>query len=142
MLMLVGIVRILFQLLIYSRLVDKFKERTLAITGITITMISMLLISIITTQTGIYLLLMLFSLGAGLTQPTFISLVSRKAGDKERGKFMGVMDAMRSVSQIIGPLLGGFIIEHFYPGVLGIIAGGLMMIALIIEIKSSKTITH
>ncbi|MBR9678655.1 MAG: MFS transporter [Nanoarchaeota archaeon] len=135
MLMLVGLVRILFQLLVYSKLVDKFEERTLAITGITITMISMLFIAITTTQISIYLALMLFSVGAGLTQPTFISIVSSKAGDSERGKFMGVMDAMRSVSQIIGPLLGGFVIQYFYPGILGFIGSGLMLIALIIELK-------
>jgi len=89
-----------------------------------------------------------FAIGAGITRPVIVSDISRKAKEGEKGKFMGVLDAIGSISQIISPLIGGFIISNYYSGIIGLLAAIFMLIALIFEsvqvinknLKTSKNI--
>ncbi len=90
---------------------------------------------LINSRAGMYTVIILFSTGAGLTRPILVTRVSKKSGKKHTGKFMGVLDSLSSISRIITPIIGGFIINNYYPGIIGIISGFLMFIALLVELK-------
>jgi MFS family permease len=62
------------------------------------------------------------------------SIVSRKAQANERGEVIGVFDSLGSVAQVIGPLLGGFMIDVYYPGFLGLVAGSFVIFAILLQI--------
>lgn len=137
-LMIIGLFRIIFQIGFLPKLIDRFSDKQLSITGL-ITLTTALLLSYFTISRELfYLMVILFSIGSGLTRPMMINTLSIKSRKNERGKLMGVLDSLASVSQMIGPLIGGLIIENYYPGTIGLLAGGLMILALITEISRTK----
>jgi MFS family permease len=64
----------------------------------------------------------MFSIGAGIIRPTITSEISSKTSIRNRGKVMGVADSLQSISQVLTPLIGGFIIEKMFPGSLGVLS--------------------
>ncbi|MBN1923486.1 MAG: MFS transporter [Nanoarchaeota archaeon] len=129
LLMIVGLTRVFFQLLALPKLLDRFAEAVLAITGSLILASAMFSVFFMSSRVGLYITMVLFSVGAGLAQPMIITSISNKAPKEERGKVMGVTDSLMSIGQIIGPLIGGFIINTYYPGWVGVLAGCLMLVS-------------
>lgn len=132
--MVIGLVRIVFQLGVLPRLVDREDIMTLVDAGLLLSAVGMFLIFIVDNMWLLYLIGVLFSIGSGLTRPMIIAEVSERVSKHERGRIMGVIDSIGSIAQIAGPLLGGLIINYLYPGYLGIIGGSLILVALLIEL--------
>lgn len=58
----------------------------------------------------------ILSLGTGILQPIFLSLVSKVASDEEQGITLGVNQSFSAFGRVLGPLWGGFVFEYFgYP---------------------------
>lgn len=53
--------------------------------------------------------LIFFALGNGLMWPSFLSILSRYAGDKQQGAVQGVANSAGSLASIIGLILGGWL---------------------------------
>jgi EmrB/QacA subfamily drug resistance transporter len=51
-------------------------------------------------------------IGAALMVPGSLSIISATFADAERGKAIGTWSAFTSITMIIGPLVGGFFIDH------------------------------
>ncbi|KAB2336130.1 MFS transporter [Cytobacillus depressus] len=73
-------------------------------------------------------------LGAGVIMASAFTAVGDLFSPRERGKWMGIMMAVFSFSSVIGPLLGGWLVDHmdwkwlfwiFLP--LGIVAFGMIL---------------
>lgn len=125
--------RIIFQALIFPKLLKKFDEEKLTVFGLILIFSAMISIYFVSSKTVMFLIMGLFAIGAGITRPVIVSDISRKAKKGHKGKFMGVLDAIGSISQIIAPLIGGYIISNYYSGFIGLFAAGFMLIALILE---------
>lgn len=134
LLMIIGLIRIIFQLTAIPKLLNKYEEKILALIGLLITTIGMFGFFFVNSRVTLYLIMITFSIGAGLTRPMLMSTVAKKAGLENRGKNMGIVDSLGSIAQIIGPIIGATIIENYNPSLLGIIAGSIIMISLIIQI--------
>jgi DHA1 family tetracycline resistance protein-like MFS transporter len=134
LLMIIGGVRIVFQLALLPKLINRFEERPLAVAGMLLVAASMFGLFFVNSIVPLYLGVGIFSVGAGLTRPMIISMISKKAGEKERGQVMGVADSLGSIARIISPLIGGYVIESFYPGTLGLLAGIVMVVAIGFEV--------
>jgi MFS family permease len=67
-----------------------------------------------------------------------ISEASERSKKSERGRVMGVIDSLDSIFRIIAPLIGGLVINSFYPGFIGLIGGVLIIMALIINLRFTK----
>ena len=63
------------------------------------------------------LALLIIAFGNGFFTPTVSSLVSQSARAHERGKMMGLLQSVGSLSRVVGPLIGGSLygIEYFWP---------------------------
>jgi MFS family permease len=133
--MFIAIVRLTFQLLIIPRLLNRFNENTLLVIGLFISTTAMLSFFFVSTLPHLYFSASLFAVGGSVTRPMLTSVVSRKALDNERGEVIGVFDSLGSIAQVIGPLIGGFMIDVFYPGFLGLVAGGFVSFAIILQIS-------
>lgn len=133
LLILIGLFKFFFQTLALPKLLDKFTENVLAIIGLVVNIVAMFSILWITTRTRLYAVVLLFSVGSGLTQPMIINNICTESGKRERGRSMGVVNSFTSITQIIGPAIGGFMISTFYPGSVGIIGGLLLIISLYYE---------
>src|SRR4029077_20654089 len=51
-------------------------------------------------------------IGAALLVPGSLSIISAVFPDNERGKAIGTWSAFTSITMVIGPLVGGFFIDH------------------------------
>lgn len=51
--------------------------------------------------------LLIIAVGNGFFTPTVSSLVAQRAASHERGKLMGLLQSVGSLSRVIGPLIGG-----------------------------------
>lgn len=75
-------------------------------------------------STNVFILLLLFlfiSFAASLTRGPMNSKISQTVSPKEQGKINGLSSALDSIAQIIGPLLGPFILDTLPPYWLGIV---------------------
>lgn len=81
----------------------------------------------------------LFSFGHSVSRPSLTSLIAQAAPPNRRGGVFGAMTSIESVTRIIGPVLGGWIITT-QPRWLGWVGGALFTVAALIglTIRSSE----
>ena len=63
----------------------------------------------------VYIALVLFALGNGLMWPSFMSILSKRAGTVHQGIIQGVGSSMGSLASIIGLVLGGILYNLIGP---------------------------
>jgi DHA1 family tetracycline resistance protein-like MFS transporter len=133
-LMFVGLIRILFQLMLFPKLVNFFSREILLILGQVA--IFLAYIQIIYVVSGVYMFVIMgfFSIGAGIARPTLTSDINSKTDLRNRGKVMGVVDSLQSISQVITPILGGWIIESVFPGSLGILSAIILLPSIFLSL--------
>jgi MFS family permease len=64
------------------------------------------------------------------------SKISQTASPQEQGKINGLSSALDSVAQIIGPLIGPFILETLPPYWLGIVVSLIALPALLMSTRN------
>jgi MFS family permease len=93
---------------ILSRLSKTTMDSTLIlIGGVVLGLNFLLLISL--NEILVYLAAVCFAIGNGLMWPSFLSLLSKFAGDKYQGSVQGIGGSAGAVASIIGLILGGFL---------------------------------
>ena len=80
----------------------------------------------------------IFAMGAALVRPLLMGKVSRSVSKDNQGVVMGVADSLRSISQIVGPLIGGFVLTRFFPESLMIVSALVMLVAFPLILKEGK----
>lgn len=141
-LLLVGIFRTVFQLTALPKIIDNFTLKGIRVAGLTIMFLAMVLVGFTVTRFALYGVIVLFSIGGGMTRPMIITSITNYSRVSDRGKLMGVTDSLASVSQIIGPLIGGFVIEHYNPGYIGFISAFFVLVAVIYELSCRNGKAH
>jgi MFS transporter, DHA1 family, tetracycline resistance protein len=134
----VGLVSIILRGFLLPKLINIFGESKLIASGMASMALSLFLTAFIHDVWSFAALLMFFAYGSGLSRPLLMGAISRSVSSKEQGSILGVANSLGSFSQILGPLLGGFLLTTFFPGSLGIVASFLMMIGLVIFIWEKK----
>ncbi len=137
----IGGVSIFIKGLILPQLLKRFNEDKLRIWGAILIVLSLVITPFI--QFGYLLTIstIMFTFGASILRPSLTAHISRNAPEKKQGEMMGITDSLGSISQIIGPFVGGFLIKNFFPGSLGIAAASIMMIGLVILIMDKRIIS-
>ena len=68
----------------------------------------------------LFILMMFISFAASLTRGPMLSKITQTASPQEQGKINGLSSALDSMAQILGPLIGPFILDTLPPYWLGI----------------------
>lgn len=123
----IGASSIVMRLIILPKLLDLLSEYQLRILGGSIITLALLISPFADTQLKITANIVFFALGASTLRPSLIAHVSRFATEGNYGKTMGITDSLGSVSNIIGPPIGGLLIQSFFPGSLGLAAAVTML---------------
>jgi len=109
----VGIVSAIIQGALIGKLVKRFGEPLLVITGSLLFTVSLFASPFITPAVGIIGILVtgaLSSIGNALNAPTLTSLASKSVSEKEQGAIMGVAQSVASLARAVGPALAAFLI--------------------------------
>lgn len=146
----VGVVAIVAQGLIFSKLVKRFGEAPLIAFGSLLMAAGLFTMPMIGPQAGglagLLIGLGVLSFGNSLASPGLTSIASKVAGESEQGKLLGIMQSCASLARAVGPTFGGYLLSN----ALGAIdekslyrtfwvATGIMFIAFLVAIYSMRT---
>jgi DHA1 family tetracycline resistance protein-like MFS transporter len=110
----VGLIGALIQGMLIGRLVKRWGEMPLVVTGTLLFAGSLLMIPFIRPQTGGLLALLavlgVFAVGNSLSGPALTSLASKSAGAGEQGGVLGVTQAAASLARAVGPSISALLI--------------------------------
>ncbi|NJN17291.1 MAG: TCR/Tet family MFS transporter [Oscillochloris sp.] len=111
----IGLIAVLVQGVFIRRLVARFGEARLAMTGLALMTLSFVLIAFLPFAAGLYLATGILAAGSGLATPSLTSLISRRVGEHEQGSVLGGVQAMNSLMMVAGPLLAGVLFDAIAP---------------------------
>jgi MFS family permease len=107
-------VMILVQGPVLKKALQKFSEEKLVVIGSFILGVNFALFMFNSTVL-VYVALILFALGNGLMWPSFMSLLSKRAGTVHQGVIQGVGSSMGSLASIIGLIMCGLLYNLICP---------------------------
>jgi DHA1 family tetracycline resistance protein-like MFS transporter len=106
----IGVIDIIMQSFLSGRLILRFAETRLIIAGLLCEAVSYALVGAVAIVPEPALMLVgifFFAFGSGLLEPPLNGLISAAAGPSEQGIVLGGAQALRALTEIIGPLLAG-----------------------------------
>lgn len=98
--------------ILVGKLSDMFGRKPFLLVGILVFMLGAFLTG---TSTDVYQFIFyrgIQGIGAGIIQSTAFTAVGDLFPPRERGKWMGLMTAVFGFSSILGPTLGGYLVDH------------------------------
>lgn len=112
----IGILAVIFQGVLFARLVRRFGENRLMIVGCLIMTASFILIPFVSPAFGGLLALLfataLLAIGNSMASPAITSLASKVSLDAEQGKALGVLQSGASLARAVGPAIGGVLLNN------------------------------
>ncbi|PGZ97777.1 MFS transporter [Bacillus pseudomycoides] len=128
---------------IYGKLADLFGRKKVLLIGATIFLIGSTLCGLATSMGQLILFRALQGLGAGAVMPITMTIIGDLYSEaKDRAKAQGWMSAVWGVSGVIGPLVGGFLVDSLswrYIFFLNIPFGIIACVMIMISYKESIT---
>ncbi len=114
----VGILAVILQGWLFSKLAHRFGEAWLTVVGCLILGAGFFIIPYVGPESGGLPLLLgviaLFALGNSLSSPALTSLASKVASEREQGKALGLMQSGASLARAIGPAIGGLLLNNAF----------------------------
>ena len=112
---------------VLRKALQKFSEEKLVVIGSFILGVNFALFMFNSTVL-VYVALILFALGNGLMWPSFMSILSKRAGTVHQGVIQGVGSSMGSLASIVGLIMGGLLYNLIGPTTFLISAAVIFMV--------------
>jgi len=128
---LVGLLGVIWQGGLIGPVVKRFGEYKSVMIGLVASAIGLYYVVAVDVWWKLIFVAILFSFGHSVSRPSLTSLIAQAAPPNRRGGVFGAMTSIESVSRIIGPLLGGWIVTT-QPRWLGWVGGLLFTVAALI----------
>jgi MFS family permease len=134
-----GISRAIVRFSIFKPTLQKLGQKLTARLGLFILVITFILVGVFGSfypEAWIFVVLMVFaSYGVSCSRGILISKVTQSVTPKEMGKINGYTTTLDSLAQIVGPLLGTFLLQDFDPIIFGLFMAALAFGAFIMGFK-------
>ncbi len=108
----VGVCAVLTQGVLIGRLQPSFGEERLLLGGLSLTALNLGLMALVTFGPLLYPVVGALAVGIGISIPALTSLISRRVSGREQGKVMGGLQAILSLTLIVGPVIAGLAFDH------------------------------
>lgn len=135
----IGLISIFIRGGLLGKLINLFGENNLKIAGPFFIIFGFIGASFINKGWEVFIVMTLFAFGTGLSRPILLGEISKSVSSKEQGAILGLTNSLGSLSQIFGPLIGGFLISSFFPGSLGLVAALVMSLGLVMILKNNSS---
>ncbi len=106
----IGLIAIVIQGGAIGRLVKRFGERGLLLTGLILLLVGLTFVPSAHSLSFLLFLITLLAIGSALVTPPMTSLISKYAGESEHGTVLGVSQSFSSLARVLGPFWGGLIL--------------------------------
>lgn len=114
----IGILAVIFQGGLFSRLAHRFGENLLTIIGCLMMTLSLFLIPFVSPASvgllGLLGTVALLAIGNAMASPSVTSLASKLSAEHEQGKSLGVLQSGASLARAIGPAIGGVLLTNAF----------------------------
>lgn len=134
--MLLGVVSAIVQGGLIGRLVARYGERHLILTGSVLLALGLAGLTLAfgagPTRAGLTLLyggLLILATGSAMVAPSAAALVSRLAPADEQGSALGMLQSVGAVARIVGPILAGTVAAGLGATTAFLVAGGIALLA-------------
>ncbi|KAB8139493.1 MFS transporter, partial [Gracilibacillus oryzae] len=97
--------------MIYGKLADLFGRKPVFMFGVMIFLIGSILCGLAESMAALVVFRLIQGIGAGAIQPIVTTIVGDMYTMKERAKVQGYLASVWGISSVIGPLLGGVIVQ-------------------------------
>ncbi|KUK79517.1 MAG: Permease of the major facilitator superfamily [Microgenomates bacterium 39_7] len=111
----IGATSILFRGYLLPKLIDHFQERHLERVGVSLMIVGLIVGIVADSYTQLLVMITIFATGAGMNYPLMMGDISRSVDKNEQGAIIGVANSLDSMSHIVGPLLGGYLLSSTFP---------------------------
>jgi DHA1 family tetracycline resistance protein-like MFS transporter len=112
----VGVIAILGQGFLFSKLVHRFGEASLIVAGCVMMTVSLFAVPVVGPQfgglAGLLIGTAVLSFGNSLASPGLTSLGSKTAGPRDQGRSMGILNSGASLARVVGPIIGGLLLNN------------------------------
>jgi MFS family permease len=108
----VGVCAVLTQGLLIGRLQPRFGEERLLLGGLCVMALGLGLVAVVPYGPLLYPVVGALAVGVGLAIPALTALVSRRVSGREQGRVMGGLQALISVTLIVGPVAAGLAFDR------------------------------
>lgn len=145
----VGVVLVVVQGGLLGRLVRRFGERSLILSGIVLMALGLVLLPLtpvvipaVWSKLGlVFLSLLLLSVGQGVHNPSSLGLLSRLTDERSQGGTIGLSRSFGALARTLGPAAGTWVFGAFGSSWPFWTAGGLMLVALVVAIGVLREVT-
>lgn len=109
----IGVIMVFTQGYLIRKMMPKYGERRLLITGLILSFAAYALISVSSGLGLLGLAVTLLGLGNGLVNPSLNGSISLVSGEDEQGGNLGVSQSLSSLARILGPPTGGALFQYY-----------------------------
>lgn len=107
----IGLTAVVMQGFLIRRLLPRFGEARLALTGLALMALAFALIALAPQPWMLYPIMALLAGGSSMATPSLTSLISRRVSAREQGQALGGTQALTSLTMVIGPLFAGMLFD-------------------------------
>ena len=100
-------------MLVFGKLGDLFGHRRIFGIGLAVSIVGLLLVSVSPSFEGLLFFRFLQGLGSGLVTSVGPALIIALYPEEQRGRAVGMFTLIYAVGSMLGPSLGGLLVEHF-----------------------------
>ncbi len=137
----VGLISVVIRGILIPKLIDWLGESLLEKIGILSMITGLIGLSLITNWNYyIYVIITFFAFGSGVIRPLMMGDISRSVEKDKQGAILGISGSIHSVAQIIGPLVGGFLLTKFFSNSVVLLSAAIMTIGLSLVMRENKKI--
>ena len=130
----VGVLSVIMQVVVVSRLVKKLGERQSLVISIAALALGLGLMSMVQTPLALLVVMPIMSFGGGATTPVLTSLITKSVDRTEVGGMLGITSSVDSAGRIVAPIVGNGLlaVNNALPSLAGAF---LLLIPLYIAFK-------
>jgi EmrB/QacA subfamily drug resistance transporter len=99
---------------IYGRLADLYGRRRVFAAGTGLFLVGSLLCGLATSMTQLILFRVVQGMGAGAVQPVATTIIGDIFTLEERARMQGWLSSVWAIASLVGPLVGGFVVEYVH----------------------------
>jgi multidrug resistance protein len=126
----IGVVLVVTQGVLLRRLVNQAGETRLVVMGLLAMGLGLAAMAFVPSYGWFYAVGTVIAFGNGITFPSFTSLYSKACEAENAGELLGQGQAMATTGRIVGPTIGGLLMQHWFPSAPFLFAGAMMLLSL------------
>ena len=127
-----GLIGALVQGGIIGRLARSLGEARLSLLGFATMALGYAFLGAAHTIPVLVVLIAVAAFGSAVTRPSLTTLLTKSVGPSEQGAVLGVSQSLSGISQIMGPIVAGWLIGTSRLTAYGLVAGGCAMVGALL----------